>query len=131
MTPVLDEEGHLAEKDSLGKIRYREITVNEAENRTNYREADNINYLDGDNRSILERAQWQSTTNNETSTKKMYDYGQSSLINDHSRVYKGGSWVDGPYFLSPGVRRFFDENEATNYIGFRCAMDRVGGARIK
>lgn len=131
MTPELDEEGNLAEKDSLGKMRYREITVNEAVDRTNYREANNINYLDGDNRSVLERAQWQSTTNNQTSTKKMYDYGQNSLINDHSRVYKGGSWRDGAYYLSPGVRRFFDENEATNFIGFRCAMDRVGGANIK
>ena len=131
MTPVLNEEGNLAEKDSLGKIRYREITVNEAVKRTNYSEANNINYLDGDNRSILERGQWQSTTNNQTSTKKMYDYGQNSLINDQSRVYKGGSWQDGTYFLSPGTRRFFDENEATNYIGFRCAMDRVGGAMPK
>jgi hypothetical protein len=130
-TPVLDEEGNLAEKDSLGKIRYREITVNEAVTRTNYREANNINYLDGDNRSVLERGQWQSTTNNQTSTKKMYDYGQNSLINDQSRVYKGGSWRDGTYFLSPGTRRYFDENEATNYIGFRCAMDRVGGAMPK
>jgi len=131
MTPELDEEGNLAEKDSLGKMRYREITVNEAVDRTNYREANNINYLDGDNRSILERSQWQSSTNNQTSTKKMYDYGQNSLINDQSRVYKGGSWRDGAYYLSPGVRRFFDQNEATNFIGFRCAMDRVGGASIK
>lgn len=126
MTPVRDEEGYLAEKDSLGRIRYREVTVNEAQNRRNYREANNINYLDGDNRSVIDRTSWQTDVNNQNSTKKMYDYGKTSLISDQSRVVKGGSWKDGPYYLNPGTRRFLDENAATDYIGFRCAMDRVG-----
>jgi formylglycine-generating enzyme required for sulfatase activity len=56
----------------------------------------------------------------------MYDYGVSSLINDEARVYKGGSWRDRPYWIVPGTRRFLDQNEATNDIGFRCAMTRVG-----
>lgn len=56
----------------------------------------------------------------------MYNFGNSSLINNEARVYKGGSWKDGAYYLSPSVRRYLDENEATDYIGFRCAMDRVG-----
>jgi gliding motility-associated lipoprotein GldJ len=125
-TPLKDEEGYLAEKDSLGRIRYREVTVNEAEDRTNYREANNINYLDGDNKSVLDRTQWPSDVNNEAATTKMYAYGQTTLINDQARVYKGGSWKDGAYYLSPGVRRYLDETKSTDYIGFRCAMDRVG-----
>jgi formylglycine-generating enzyme required for sulfatase activity len=58
----------------------------------------------------------------------MYNFGKTSMINNQARVYKGGSWKDGPYYLSPGVRRFLDENEAADYIGFRCAMDRVGAS---
>jgi hypothetical protein len=48
------------------------------------------------------------------------------LINNTTRVYKGGSWKDRAYWLSPGTRRFLEEDQSTDYIGFRCAMDRVG-----
>ena len=56
----------------------------------------------------------------------MYDNGKSSMINDRARIYKGGSWRDRAYWLSPGSKRFLDETQATDYIGFRCAMTRVG-----
>ena len=56
----------------------------------------------------------------------MYDYSMTSMINDNARVYKGGSWKDGSYWLSPGTRRYLDERQSTDYIGFRCAMTRVG-----
>jgi formylglycine-generating enzyme len=52
-------------------------------------------------------------------------YG-TSLIDDNFRVYKGGSWRDVAYWLSPGTRRFMHQDSATNHIGFRCAMIRVG-----
>lgn len=42
------------------------------------------------------------------------------------RVYKGGSWADVAYWLSPGTRRFLFEDSATSTIGFRCAMIRAG-----
>ncbi len=42
------------------------------------------------------------------------------------RVYKGGSWSDVAYWLSPGTRRFLFEDSATSTIGFRCAMIRAG-----
>jgi formylglycine-generating enzyme required for sulfatase activity len=58
----------------------------------------------------------------------MYEYGVSSLITDHARVYKGGSWKDPAYYLNPGMRRYMDENDASAFVGFRCAMTRVGGA---
>ncbi|MGI9545266.1 MAG: gliding motility lipoprotein GldJ [Cyclobacteriaceae bacterium] len=49
-----------------------------------------------------------------------------SLISDHVRVYKGGSWKDVAYWLSPGTRRYLEEDSATATIGFRCAMIRAG-----
>lgn len=42
------------------------------------------------------------------------------------RVYKGGSWQDVAYWLSPGTRRYLFEDSATAAIGFRCAMIRAG-----
>jgi gliding motility-associated lipoprotein GldJ len=50
----------------------------------------------------------------------------NSLITDNVRVYKGGSWNDVAYWLSPGTRRFMEEDSATATIGFRCAMIRAG-----
>ncbi|HNU42203.1 MAG TPA: gliding motility lipoprotein GldJ, partial [Cyclobacteriaceae bacterium] len=52
--------------------------------------------------------------------------GFISLISDKVRVYKGGSWKDVAYWMSPGTRRFLDEDSATATIGFRCAMIRAG-----
>lgn len=49
-----------------------------------------------------------------------------SLIDDSVRVYKGGSWKDVAYWLSPGTRRFLDQDSSTSTIGFRCAMIRAG-----
>lgn len=51
---------------------------------------------------------------------------KESLINDKLRVYKGGSWNDVAYWLSPGTRRFLDQDSATATIGFRCAMIGLG-----
>lgn len=124
-----DEDGFLVPKDSLGRMRYREITPEEAKGRRNYREANNVNYLDGDPNSLLRSDnQWaaQDSIIKESTTEQMYGYGKTSLINDESRVYKGGSWRDPAYYLSPSARRFLNQNEATNYIGFRCAMNSVG-----
>lgn len=50
----------------------------------------------------------------------------NSLIDNKSRVYKGGSWADIAYWLAPGTRRFLDQDSATSTIGFRCAMIRAG-----
>jgi sulfatase modifying factor 1 len=126
---LLMQDGVPAEKDSLGRMRYENISINDAANRINYRQADNRDYLDGDRMSVIDQSKWRLTNDAAMidTTIVMYDYGRSSMISNNSRVVKGGSWRDGAYFLSPGVRRFMDERTATNYIGFRCAMDRVGG----
>ena len=50
----------------------------------------------------------------------------NSLISNRSRVYKGGSWKDVAYWLSPGTRRYIEEDSSTATIGFRCALIRAG-----
>lgn len=52
--------------------------------------------------------------------------GFQSLIDDKVRVYKGGSWKDVAYWLSPGTRRYMAQDSATATIGFRCAMINAG-----
>ena len=121
----VDFEGILVEKDSLGRIQYEEVTDEENLTRRNYRKANNINYRDGDQMSIITN-DWLNDPGKSNLTNEMYEYGVTTLITDHSRVYKGGSWKDRAFYMSPGERRYMDQNEASNSIGFRCAMDRMG-----
>jgi gliding motility-associated lipoprotein GldJ len=58
-------------------------------------------------------------------------YGKITLVNDKSRVYKGGSWDDQAMWLNPAARRFLQEDESTADIGFRCAMTMLGSQYIK
>lgn len=124
------EDGVPAERDSLGRMRFDTIAPNDVVGRTNYRQADNRDHLDGDLMSLIDRQAWRANQTGQAVTDtnmRMYAFGTTSLINNEARVVKGGSWKDGAYYLSPGVRRFMDQNKSTDYIGFRCAMDRVGG----
>ncbi|OOQ58603.1 SUMF1/EgtB/PvdO family nonheme iron enzyme [Mucilaginibacter pedocola] len=57
-------------------------------------------------------------------------YGSTTLVNDHSKIYKGGSWNDLAYWMNPATRRFMDEDEASAEVGFRCAMTMVGAPEI-
>jgi hypothetical protein len=147
----------IAEKDSLGRISYRAVTVDENINRRNYRQADNINYLDGDLASQLtttwmrnsgegEEGGMPEESSEEASSEEteegaegeepkkesydMYAYEKSSMVDDKARVVKGGSWRDRAFYLSPGQRRFLDQAQSTDWIGFRCAMDRMGSREL-
>ncbi len=123
----VDSDGLTLDKDSLGRVKYENVKTEENVNRRNYRKADNINYLDGDYASVLGVSDWLSSDSvKTTTTNQVYEYAASSMINDKTRVYKGGSWKDKAYYLGPGVRRFMEENQANDNIGFRCAMTRVG-----
>jgi hypothetical protein len=106
---VQDDEGRPVEKDSLGRLRYRYVEDDEAADRDNYKRGEVFDYLDGDQAS-----------------QAYYDYGNTTLISNSSRVYKGGSWADRAYWLSPGTRRFKEETKGDRTIGFRCAMIRMG-----
>ncbi len=126
-TLVRDEEGNVAEKDSLGRLRYREITEEEAMNRDNYNHSDYRNYKDGDYESSINYTS--EDADKGPGSDRMYlreSDKPSSLINDETRVYKGGSWKDRAYWLSPGTRRFMDQEKSSDDLGFRCAMTRVG-----
>jgi len=57
-------------------------------------------------------------------------YGVTTLVNDRSKVYKGGSWNDRAYWLNPATRRFMDEADASAEVGFRCAMSNDGPPEI-
>jgi sulfatase modifying factor 1 len=57
-------------------------------------------------------------------------YGHTTLVNDRSKVYKGGSWNDMAYWLNPATRRFMDQAATSADVGFRCAMDMEGPAEI-
>ena len=61
---------------------------------------------------------------NEKNPRFAGDY--NSLVTNELRVYKGGSWADVAYWLSPGTRRYIEQDSATASIGFRCAMIRAG-----
>jgi sulfatase modifying factor 1 len=115
-TKVTDSDGAITEKDSLGRVAYREVTEEENANRRNYKKSNNIGYKDELDYADLEQR---------------YEYGITSLIDNQARVYKGGSWSDRAYWLTPGSRRYLDERQSTATIGFRCVMDRVGDSRKK
>jgi hypothetical protein len=57
-------------------------------------------------------------------------YGNTTLVSDHSKVYKGGSWNDRAMWLNPATRRYMDQGEASAEVGFRCAMSMVGTSEI-
>jgi len=111
-----------------GTMVFDDLSGNQ--NRRNYRYADNINYGDGDVNSSINYDRLDSITMKNIAINSennfMYDYGKTSMINNQARVFKGGSWKDLVYWTVPGTRRFLDENQSTNDIGFRCAMIRVG-----
>ncbi len=133
--------------DTPGNLKMREVTAEENIKRRNYRIADNIDELDGDLRSSIyypggEMSEAMIAGINSDTKKEdwvMYQSGKdktlagaqdpTTLISDKSRVYKGGSWRDRAYWMNPGTRRYLDEDLATSYIGFRCAMDRMGSPR--
>ncbi len=130
-----------------GEIKMVPVDENETYLRTNFSTSDNIGYRDGDPSSSRFYDKFSSDEENSKDEKKMYDspkhkvekdslgnlvrqYDKSnnrtSLINDEVRVYKGGSWRDRAYWLDPAQRRYLPQYMATDYIGFRCAMSRVG-----
>ena len=48
------------------------------------------------------------------------------IVNNQTRVYKGGSWRDPIYWLNPATRRFMQQDERSCTVGFRCAMSQLG-----
>ncbi|MFI1745295.1 gliding motility lipoprotein GldJ [Thalassobellus sediminis] len=144
--------GKVVARNLPGEILQVPVDENETYLRTNFDKSNEINFRDGDKRSSRYYEDFNDDEEidgetKESDTRKMYnspkhkitrdslgnivreyDKGnnRTSLINDEVRVYKGGSWKDREYWLDPAQRRYFPQDMATDYIGFRCAMSRVG-----
>jgi formylglycine-generating enzyme len=97
------------ERDSLGRLKKADINDADIKTRRNYQHNNALGYMDGDSLS-----------------NSMYQTEASTLISDRSRVFKGGSWNDRAYWLSPGSRRFLEEDQSSSSIGFRCAQTYLG-----
>ena len=141
--------GRLVARSYPGDIAQVPVTEEDTYMRTNYTDSDQRNFRDGDKsssryyRSYQEaeddsQRMYNSPTYNvagaEDSTgvaKRGYDTAdRTTLISDEVRVYKGGSWRDRAYWLDPAQRRYFPQDMATDYIGFRNAMSRVGSKSL-
>ncbi len=128
-----------------GEIKMVPVDEQETYLRTNFSDSDNRSYRDGDPGSSRffdrfsdpdddsQRPMYNSPKHKveRDSTGKLIrqydeDNNRTTLINDEVRVYKGGSWRDRAYWLDPAQRRYLPQYMATDYIGFRCAMSRVG-----
>ncbi len=145
--------GKVVARNLPGEILQVAVDENETYLRSNFDKSDNRNFRDGDKRSSryyrdsFNEDEFGEDGDKNSMTSKMYnspkhhvesdsagqlirEYDKSdkrtSLINDEVRVYKGGSWKDREYWLDPAQRRYFPQDMATDYIGFRCAMSRVG-----
>jgi len=130
-----------------------QVAIDEEETflRQNFSESDNRNYRDGDvesSRSFANGKPEEGSENSKPESSLMYDAPtnakvaldvdgntvrtidkstkRTTLITDEVRVYKGGSWKDRAYWLDPAQRRYLPQYIATESIGFRCAMSRVG-----
>ncbi|MDH3697904.1 MAG: gliding motility lipoprotein GldJ, partial [Flavobacteriaceae bacterium] len=138
--------GKIVAVNMPGEIKMIPVDDEETYLRTNFDASDNRAYRDGDpgssrffdrfadeedessQRKMYDSPRHKVERNDEGSLEREYDKSNSrtSLINDEVRVYKGGSWRDRAYWLDPAQRRFLPQYMATDYIGFRCAMSRVG-----
>ena len=119
-----DEEGYYLEADSLGRLKTVEAEADKL--RRNYQTAKNSDRYDGDIESSIYYSKGDSQ-----GEAAVYDYGKTTLINDNVHVYKGGSWKDRSYWLNPGTKRYLNSDIGTDYIGFRCVMDRMGSQKLK
>ena len=137
------DNGKIQVRNLPGTIKTIPITKRDAYMRPNYEDSYNINVLDGDLASTKEFEKDEDELevkprmyNSPIAPREIGEKGlmiqkydeenRTTLISDQSRVYKGGSWQDREYWLDPAQRRYLPEYMATSFIGFRCAVDRLG-----
>ena len=140
--------GKIIARNYPGEIAQVPIDENETYLRQNFSKADNKDFRDGDKQStryfdfggsedadlekdgkrMYDSPKHNITTDSLGNMVRKYDVSskRTTLIDNNVRVYKGGSWRDRAYWLDPAQRRYFPQDMATDYIGFRCAMSRVG-----
>ena len=139
--------GRIMARNFPGQIAQVPVDENETYLRTQFSTSDNRNYRDGDRQStrfykftdseegageekhrMYEAPKHSITADALGKMDKKFDKSdkRTTLVDENVRVYKGGSWRDRAYWLDPASRRFFPQDMATDYIGFRCAMSKVG-----
>ncbi|MBQ0116442.1 MAG: gliding motility lipoprotein GldJ [Flavobacterium sp.] len=138
--------GRIMARNFPGQVAQVPVDENETYLRQNFSTSDNRNYRDGDTPSsrffnfggdseeslsknpMYDAPKHKITVDSLGNMSKNQDKSEkrTTLINNDSRVYKGGSWRDRAYWLDPATRRFYPQDMATDYIGFRCAMSKVG-----
>ena len=140
--------GQILARNFPGQIAQVPVDENETYLRQNFSTSDNRDYRDGDKPSTRffdfgsddeEEGQGKSrmyespkhsisvdSASGEMSKKYDKSDKRTTLVNNEVRVYKGGSWRDRAYWLDPASRRYFPQDMATDYIGFRNAMSKVG-----
>ena len=131
-----------------GELLTEDLDSTDLRARTQFDKSYNINFRDGDYMSSrnyeFDRADRTEVEQGETQTMyrspDMFETDldvisfdeqnpntkATTLISDQVRVYKGGSWKDRAYWLDPAQRRFYPQDQATDFIGFRLAMSRLG-----
>jgi gliding motility-associated lipoprotein GldJ len=145
--------GRIVARNAPGQIAQVPVDEKETYLRQNFDTSDERNYRDGDKKSsryfdfgntdegaklIDSKRMYDSPKHNVTvdslgNMVRKFDKSnkRTSLVSDDVRVYKGGSWRDRAYWLDPAQRRYFPQDMATDYIGFRCAMSRLGAKADK
>lgn len=53
-------------------------------------------------------------------------FGVTTLVNERSRVFKGGSWNDQAFWLQPATRRHMQQEESSATVGFRTVTTATG-----
>ncbi len=142
--------GRIVARNLPGEIKTVPITSEDTYLRTNFNESDQRNFRDGDrkssryydsfgdedmadpNKRMYNSPVHTATVDSVGGQSLEYDTstGRTTLVDDNVRVYKGGSWRDRAYWLDPAQRRYFPQDMATDYIGFRNAMSRVGSKSL-
>ena len=141
--------GRLVVRDLPGQLATIPLNEDDTYLRTNFDKSDNRDYRDGDagstryfdqffgyedgeeedpNKRMYNSPQHLVEADSLGNLRKEYDKSdlRTTLIDNETRVYKGGSWKDRAYWLDPAQRRYLPQYMATDYIGFRCAVSRVG-----
>jgi len=133
MSKQRNADGTIMERDSIGRIPMVIDPESKNERRNNYRASYNVNFNDGDLASLIdfENANVEPDKSTELMYRRENRSYSYSLIGDDTRVVKGGSWKDIPYWAQPGNRRFLAEDQSADWIGFRCAMSRLGAINTK
>jgi len=132
-----------------GQVSKVPVDEDETYLRTNFDRSDVRNYRDGDPQS---QKDYYLSNSEDENDKRMYNSPKhraevlldtltgeetlnrewdssnkrTTLVDDNSRVYKGGSWKDRAYWLDPAQRRYSPQYIATNDIGFRCVVSKLG-----